>query len=129
MKEAPYPFQRLLGFEIVEWSEKMCRLHLPLRPDLGNRYGLPHGGVHATLLDAAMGLGGSWTGDPDNKLLAMTLALNVQYLSRPRGGMLIATGRVTGGGRSTFFAQGEVVDDLGETIALGTGTFRYRRGK
>lgn len=128
MIEDPYPFQRLVGFDIVEWSADGARLELPLKEDLGNRYGLPHGGVHATLLDTAMGFAGSWTGDPDNRVMAMTLALNVQYLSRPRGQRLIARGWKTGGGRSTFFAEGVVEDDTGELIAKGTGTFRYRRG-
>ena len=74
-----------------------------------------------------MGFAGGWTGDPDNRLMAMTLALNVQYLSRPRGEKLIARGWKTGGGRSTFFAEGTVTDETGELIAKGTGTFRYRR--
>ena len=126
MIEDPYPFQRLVGFEITEWSADGCRLELPLRDDLGNRYGLPHGGVHATLLDTAMGFAGSWTGSEAERRMAMTLALNVQYLSRPRGEMLIARGWKTGGGRSTFFAEGVVEDDTGEVIAKGTGTFRYR---
>lgn len=128
VREEPYPFQRLVGFEITEWSAEGCTLELPLREDLGNRYGLPHGGVHATLLDTAMGFAGSWTGDPERKVMAMTLALSVQYLSRPRGKTLIARARRTGGGRSTFFAEGTVEDEIGELIARGMGTFRYRRG-
>ncbi|MEM7440972.1 MAG: PaaI family thioesterase [Pseudomonadota bacterium] len=127
MIEDPYAYQKLIGFKITDWSEGYCRLELPLREDHGNRYGLPHGGVHATLLDTAMGFAGSWS-DSDDKIMAMTLSLTLQYLSRPRGGVLVAEGHRTGGGRSTFFAEGSVVDDTGELIANGTGTFRYRRG-
>ena len=127
MIEDPYPFQKLVGFTITDWSADGCRLELSLRADHGNRYGLPHGGIHATLLDTCMGFAGGWTGDPENRLMAMTLALNVQYLSRPRGETLIATGWKTGGGRSTFFAEGAVTDEIGELIAKGAGTFRYRR--
>ena len=125
MIEEPYAYQRLIGFHITDWSDGFCRVELPLREDHGNRYGLPHGGGHATLLDTAMGFAGSWTGT-DERRMAMTLALTLQYLSRPKGQLMIATGRKTGGGRSTFFAEGEVVDETGELIAKATGTFRYR---
>ena len=124
--EDAYAFQKLLGFEIVDWNKGHATLHQPVRPEIGNRYGLPHGGVHASLLDTAMGFAGCWTGDPARRQLAMTLTLNVSYLSRPRGDVLIAKGWVTGGGRKTFFCSGEIKDDAGELIATGSAAFRYR---
>jgi uncharacterized protein (TIGR00369 family) len=124
--EAPYEYQKLLGFEIVHWSKDRAQLHLPLATKHANRYGIPHGGIHASLLDTVMGFAGCFTGDADKPQMAMTLSLTVQYLSRPKGNMLIAKGTKTGGGRKTFFAEGEVFDETGELIAKGTGTFRYR---
>ncbi|RMD47632.1 MAG: PaaI family thioesterase [Alphaproteobacteria bacterium] len=126
--EPPYPFQRLVGFEMIEWSAERALLRLELRPEHGNRYGIPHGGLHATLLDTAMGYAGCWTGDAARRQHAMTLALNVIYLARPEGRVLLAEGRRIGGGRRTFFAEGEVRDELGTRVARGTGTFRYRQG-
>src|SRR5690606_37903503 len=75
--EASYPFQAHLGFEIAEWREDFCRLTLPLAPFLMNRHGIPHGGLHATLLDTAMGFATCYTGDPDRRQLVLTLSLNV----------------------------------------------------
>lgn len=126
--EDAYAFQTLLGFQIVSWEEGRATLHQPVRPEIGNRYGLPHGGVHASLLDTAMGFAGCWTGDPARRQLAMTLTLNVSYLSRPKGETLIAKGWVTGGGRKTFFCSGEITDETGELIATGSAAFRYRSG-
>lgn len=126
--EAQYPFARHLGMEMLCWSEGYARFALPLAPFLMNRHGNLHGGVHGALLDTAMGYAGCWTGDPLHPQLCLTLTLNVQYLSRPRGTRLVAEARMTGGGRSTFFAEGTVTDDTGEVIAKGTGTFRYRAG-
>ncbi|SIS83196.1 uncharacterized domain 1-containing protein [Roseivivax lentus] len=126
--EAPYPFQQHLGMERTGWSADYAQIELPLAEHLGNRQGLPHGGVHATLLDTAMGYAGTWTGDADAPQMALTLSLNVQYLSRPRGARLIAEGWRTGGGKSTFFAEGVIRDDEGEIIAKGSGVFRYRKG-
>lgn len=126
LKEDPYPFQAHVGFEITEWSEGYCRVEQPMVPHIGNRYGIPHGGVHATLLDTAMGYAICFTGDPDDRQLAMTLNLNVQYLGVAKGQRLIAEGRRTGGGRSTVFAEGEIKDENGNLIATATAVFRLR---
>ena len=62
------------------------------------------------------------------RIKAMTLNLNVSYLSRPKGDLLIAEGRRVGGGKSTFFGEGVIMDETGEKIATASGTFRYRKG-
>lgn len=126
--EPAYEYQSLLGFEMVEWTEDLVRIQVKMKPKLTNRYGLPHGGVHASLLDTVMGYSGCFTGDPVNKKFAMTLSMTVNYLSRPKGNLLIAEGVKIGGGRKVFFAEGKVIDDTGELIATGSGSFRYRSG-
>lgn len=128
LKEAPYPLEAHLGYSLTAWAQDKATVEQPLLPHLSNRQGLPHGGVHATLLDTAMGYAGCFTGDPDTKQMALTLSLNVNYLSRPKGERLIASAQRTGGGKSTFFAEGEVRDETGELIATATGVFRYRKG-
>ncbi len=124
--EDPYPLQRHLDFRITDWSPDFARVELPLAEFLMNRYGIPHGGIHAVLLDTAMGFSGCFTGDRDNPRLAMTLSLTVNYIGQAKGTMLIAEGRRTGGGRKTFFAEGSVADDLGNPVATASGVFRYR---
>jgi acyl-coenzyme A thioesterase PaaI-like protein len=56
----------------------------------------------------------------------MTLSMTVNYLGQVQGKRLIATARKTGGGRSTYFAEAMVKDELGNPIASGVGTFRLR---
>ena len=124
--EAPYPYQSHLGFEIVDWTAEKVVLHQPIKEYLGNRYGLPHGGVYASLLDTVMGFSGCFTGDRDSRKFAMSLSINVSFLSRPKGKLMIAEGRRVGGGQRTFFAEGQITDETGELIATSTGTFRYR---
>ncbi len=111
--ERPYPFQNLVGFRILEWSEDFARFELPMGEHLGNRYGIPHGGVYATLLDTVMGFAGCFTGSAEDRRLAMTLSLNVNYLAVPQGDRL---------------AEAVVLDDRGGKVATGTGVFRYRSG-
>ena len=127
-RETPYAYSAHLGMRMVDWSAGYARFEMPLAPFIFNRHGNPHGGAHASLLDTVMGYAGCWTGNPDVRQMALTLSLNVNYLSRPLGDVLIAEGRKTGGGKSTFFAEAEIKDETGELIATGTGVFRYRKG-
>jgi len=124
--EDAYSFQRLLGYEVTAWSDGFARVELPLTDKLMNRQGLPHGGVHATLVDTAMGYAGCYTGDPDRRKLALTLSLTINYLGQATGARLIAEARVTGGGRRTYFAEASLVEDTGAAIATASGVFRYR---
>ncbi len=127
-QEPEYPYSAHLGMKMTGWSQGWARFEMALAPFVMNRHGNPHGGAHASLIDTVMGYAGCWTGDPEVRQMALTLSLNVQYLSRPRGVLLIGEARQTGGGRSTFFAEALVVDETGERIASGSGVFRYRRG-
>jgi uncharacterized protein (TIGR00369 family) len=125
--EEPSALQTHLGYRLTEWRTDFARVELPLTPVLMNRQGLPHGGMHATLLDTAMGFAGCYTGDPERAQMALTLSLTVNYLGQARGARLIADARRTGGGKSTYFAEATVRDETGSLIATGTGVFRYRR--
>ncbi|MBE0452769.1 PaaI family thioesterase [Roseovarius autotrophicus] len=126
--EPPSELQKHLGYRLVAWAPDFARVELPMAAYLTNRQGLPHGGIHATLLDTAMGFAGCYTGDPERRQMALTLSLTVNYLGQARGTRLIAEARRTGGGKSTFFAEATVRDDTGAVLATGTGVFRYRRG-
>lgn len=127
LREDAYPLQAHLGFALTSWRENWARVELPIGAHLGNRQGLVHGGVHATLLDTAMGYCGCYTGDPARRVMALTLSLTVNYINQIRGMRLIAEAERTGGGASTFFASGTLRDDAGTEIATATGVFRYRR--
>ena len=65
--EEPYPLQRQIGFRIAGWAEDHARFELPLAEHLLNRYGIPHGGVYAMLLDTVMGYSGCYTGEPERR--------------------------------------------------------------
>ena len=124
--ETPSPLSKTLGFEMSGWSDGFARVEAPLAAHLMNRQGLPHGGVHAALLDTTMGFCGCYTGDPDVKQNALTLSMTVNFVAQATGTRLIAEARVTGGGRRTYFAEATVHDDTGTLIATATGVFRYR---
>ncbi|WP_166822287.1 PaaI family thioesterase [Brevibacterium limosum] len=87
-----------------------------------NPIGMVHGGLVCTLLDSVVGCAA-------HSLLPAgmgytSIDINVGYL-RPvtaDSGPLVATGRVTKPGRRVTFAEGEVVDAAGKTVATTTSS-------
>ena len=126
LNEALSGFQKHMGYGLVEWSEGFAKLIMPIGPHLLNREGIPHGGALATVLDTAMGFAGSYTGDPDNPHIVMTLNLSVNYMEKATGSRLTTTANLTGGGYKTFFAEASVSDDLGAVAATATGVFKRK---
>lgn len=97
---------------------------LDIQPQHLNRNDLLHGGFVAMLLDIACGYAASLHYDPENLALVLTVSLNTQYIAPPRGGRVTATGRVSGGGRTICYANGELRDSDGALIATATGVFK-----
>lgn len=125
--EELYPLQKALGYYVTAWSEDYARVEMELAEIHLNRHGIPHGGLYAVLMDTAAGYAGCWRPPDEPRALAMTLSLNVSFISVPRGKVLIAEGRRTGGGRNLFCASAELRDELGTLVATAAATLRYRQ--
>lgn len=122
-------YGRLLGYRLTTWRQDYAEVELELGPQHLNGHGIPHGGLIASLLDTACGYCGVYCAIPGNVRHSVTLSLTTQFVGQARGGgRLLAIGRKTGGGRSIYFATGEVLDADGKLIAQAAATFRYRRG-
>ncbi|MND54762.1 hypothetical protein D3C76_823380 [compost metagenome] len=120
------PFLYGLGVELASWVGGQAEFHMPIQPQHLNRQGMLHGGLIATLLDAACGYAGLHTPEHEEEVHAVTVMLNISYLSAVREGTVIAKGKVTRSGRSLYFSQGTVVSDQGELLATAQGTFKRR---
>mmetsp|Transcript_29565 Transcript_29565/g.58166 ORF Transcript_29565/g.58166 Transcript_29565/m.58166 type:complete len:84 (-) Transcript_29565:2006-2257(-) len=79
------------------------------------------------MLDNAMGFAASLTGDTGGDTKFMTISMNTQFMAPARDGRVVATGAISGGGRSLLFAEGEVVDKDGRVIATATGVYKRVR--
>ena len=122
-------YGQLIGYRLVAWRENYAEVELELGPQHLNGYGIPHGGLIATLLDTACGYAGVYCTVPGSVRHAVTLSLTTQFIGQVRDfGRLVAIGRKTGGGRSIYFATGELRDGAGNLIAEAVATFRYRKG-
>ena len=53
-------FNAVLGFKLVEWTAQSAVMELPIQPIHLNRSNTLHGGILATLIDAACGYAGVW---------------------------------------------------------------------
>ena len=118
-------FWRYLGIDVEAAGEGWVRLRVPMRDELRNAPGAPvHGGVLATLVDAAVGgalgtYGSAATGGVDQA----TLDLNVTFITAARGDALLAEGRILRRGRSIAFGETRVTDAAGTLVALGRATY------
>jgi len=124
---ASRPFYRLLGLEAEAGQPAGCSsIRLNSRPELENSRGEVHGGVVASMLDAAMGVAVRsllTTGEG-----ATTVSLTVNYLE-PGRATLIAQGRVVRSGRTLASAEATVKDVSGRAVAHAVGTLRIIRPK
>lgn len=124
--QARMGFQRLLGMQVAEWQDGHAVVELEVGEQHLNRSDIVHGGVLTSLLDTALSLSGLYCTRPGNVRKGMTLSLTTTFIAPARGTVLRAAGRRRGGGRSTFMASGEVLDDTGQVVAMGEGAFRIR---
>lgn len=129
MSEVPFedpaatrPYYRLLGFRaepVEEAGTSIVRIFS--RPELENSRGEVHGGVVASLLDAAMGTAIRTLLKPGEA--TTTASLTVNYL-QPGKGTLTARGKVMRAGRVLVSVEASVTDTAGTLVAHAVGTFR-----
>lgn len=117
----PTPFDDLLGLEMKRAADGESEVRLQLSEAHCNRRGVAHGGVVSALLDVALGSAVVSTTTPEE--WCGTLELSVQFRDPARHGPLTGHGRVARRGRTVAFAEGEVVDARGRTVAAAHGVW------
>ncbi|MEC7257991.1 MAG: PaaI family thioesterase [Pseudomonadota bacterium] len=117
--------QKLVGWVTdVSHPDGRARLTLQVDDRHTNRHGVLHGGIIAMLLDSASGYTGSRHADDESLPPMLSLSFTTQFLAPAHAGEVMAIGRVTGGGRSTLFIEGELRDAEGRLIATSTGLYK-----
>lgn len=126
------PFNKLLGIRLtsIDRAAQCVEVALNLKPEhIGNSVRqMPHGGLLATLIDAASGAAAALT--LDDMAAAPTVAtvdMRVDFLKPARGQRLTAVGQVARSGRSVIVVRTDVYDEFGTLVALGTATFTVDR--
>ena len=118
-------FWKYLGIEVEAAGEGWVKLRVPMRDELRNAAAAPvHGGVLATLVDAAVGgalgtYGAAAAGGTDQA----TLDLNVSFVGAARGDAIFAEGKILRRGRTIAFGETRVTDAAGSLVAVGRATY------
>lgn len=124
--------QALVGYVVdIGQPDGKGRAWLDIEERHTNRVGMLHGGLTATLLDAACGFTASRMfsdlegGGDVVKTPLVTVSLTVNYVGGAHVGQRVtATGHPAGGGRKTAHVTGEVRDQDDRLVATATGVFR-----
>ena len=115
------PYFDLLSMRILEVGAGFSKLEIDLDHKHLQPFGFVHGGVFASIVDAAA----FWAlfyeiEDPDTG--ATTVDLKLNYLAPAVSGKLIAKGRQIKLGRTLGYADAEVIDAEGRILAHGSST-------
>jgi uncharacterized protein (TIGR00369 family) len=121
-------FNRHLNMKIVEWSDGAATVTLDIEDFMRNRFGAVHGGLIATLIDAAGGYSGNFCPHPGRRRVSSTISMTTSFLAPSRGGRITARAKVRGGGRTIYVSTVEITDEDGTLLAIGEASFRRAKG-
>jgi uncharacterized protein (TIGR00369 family) len=119
------PFYTWSGMRLVDAEPGDVVLSLDLGDHHRNVQGLAHGGVLATLADAAMGLSVRSALEPGRR--HVTIEMGVHYLRPVSEGTITASGRAIRVGREIAYAEATVTDAAGRDVARASGTYSVTR--
>ncbi len=122
------PYFELLSIKLQDMGIGYSVLEINLAKKHLQPYGMVHGGVFASIIDAAA----FWSvyfgiEDPSAGLITVDLKLN--FLEPATSGKLIARGRQIKVGGTLGYAEAEVTDETGKVLTHGTSTVLILPGK
>jgi uncharacterized protein (TIGR00369 family) len=119
------PFYAWSGMRVVRVAPGEVDVAMEATVHHLNLRGLLHGGMIATLADTASGLAIRSMLEPGQA--HATVQMDVQYMAPGGPGPIEARGRVVRMGGSIGFAEAEVIDGEGRTLARATATHAIGR--
>ncbi len=122
------PFVESLGIELIGLGDGEAELALTLTAQHGNSFGVAHGGVTMTLLDAAMAHAARSVHRHRRDLGpgVVTIEMKTSFM-RPGLGRLTARGRLLSRTATLAFCEASLYAESGDLCAHASGTFKYQR--
>ena len=96
-------------------------VRMPITPVIHNTIKVPHGGILATIADAAMG--GLATRSLEDGKNVVTTNLNINYIATTTNKELIAKGYFVSKGRRMIVMECVIEDETGKKLATATASF------
>lgn len=115
------PFSRLLGAELVHFSDEGVELRLPISAQLKQQHGFVHGGVVSYAADNALTFAGGSALGP----AVVTAEFKINYVRPAGGSALVARANVIHAGKTQAVCRCEIfsLTDEGEVLcAVAQGT-------
>ena len=122
------PYFELLSMKIKDVGLGFSVLEIDLAEKHLQPFGLVHGGVFASIIDAAA-FWSVYYGIEDQNAGVTTVDLKLNYLAPAASGKLIAKGRQIKIGKTLGYAEAEVTDATGKILAHGTSTVIILSGR
>jgi uncharacterized protein (TIGR00369 family) len=122
------PYFELLSMKIKDVGLGFSVLEVDLAEKHLQPFGLVHGGVFASIIDAAA-FWALFYAIEDQNAGATTVDLKLNYLAPALSGKLIAKGRQIKLGKTLGYAEADVTDVNGKILAHGTSTLIILSGK
>ncbi|MES2493055.1 MAG: PaaI family thioesterase [Pseudomonadota bacterium] len=121
---ASAPINRIFESQLTIDHGGAARIAFHIGPDVHHAAGAAHGTVYFKMLDDAAFYAAN-TLVTDRFLL--TTSFNLHFVRPVKSGRVVAEGRWISGRRRVLVAEARLVDEQGEEIGRGTGTFMRSR--
>lgn len=121
---ASAPINQLFRSELTVTGEGLARITFDIDPAHFHAAGAAHGTIYFKMLDDAAFYAAN-TLVSDRFLL--TTAFNLHFTAPVKAGRVVAEGKWISGRRRVYVAESRLVDEDGEEIGRGTGTFMKSR--
>ena len=122
------PYFSLLSMKILDVGVGYSRLEIDINQKHLQPFGLVHGGVFASIIDAAA-FWSVYYGVEDQNSGVTTVDIKLNYLAPAVSGKLVARGRQIKLGKILGYAEAEVANEDGKILAHGTSTVMIQPGR
>jgi uncharacterized protein (TIGR00369 family) len=116
-----HAFNHLLGFELIRTHRDGITIQCRVRPELLNSAGSLHGGVTASIADAAVGTALYHHFDGARRFT--TVEMKVNYFRPVTEGRLLARSRLLRVGSSICVGQVDLADDRRRSVGVAIVTY------
>jgi uncharacterized protein (TIGR00369 family) len=116
------PIAQLMQFDIRVLEEGLVEFGCTLDESVYNPIGVVHGGLVCTLLDTVAGCAVHTTLPKGMAYTSIELKVNYLRAVHASSGPLTAIGRVVKPGRRVAFAEGEILDAQGRSVATASSS-------
>lgn len=121
IERAQRTFWGYLGCELVSVERNKVVVALDVKEHHLNPIGILHGGVHASIIDSAMGIAAMAARPNEN---VVTSNLNIHFTSPVGIGKVTAVAEIVHVSGKMVTAQGTLADEKNNICAMATASFR-----